>query len=101
MSPQFDTDLQTRLARVYGHVQGVGYRQACIKEATALGVTGWVRNRMDGSVEAVLQGHAKELQRICDWLVDGAHDALVDRLEVHELSPPVARFDEFKLAETV
>ncbi|WP_429345849.1 acylphosphatase [Paraburkholderia sp. Clong3] len=86
---------------VYGHVQGVGYRQACIDEATARGITGWVRNRMDGSVEAVLQGHAEELERICHWLVDGAHAALVDRLEVQELSPPVARFDEFKLAATV
>jgi acylphosphatase len=101
MTPQFDTELQTRLVTVYGRVQGVGYRQACIEEATARGVTGWVRNRMDGSVEAVLQGHAEELERLCDWLVDGAHAALVDRLEVRQLSPPVARFDEFKLAATV
>lgn len=101
MTPQFDTGLQTRLVTVFGQVQGVGYRQACIREATARGVTGWVRNRMDGSVEAVLQGHAEELERLCDWLVDGAHAALVDRLEVRQLSPPVARFDEFKLAATV
>ncbi|MBB5414550.1 acylphosphatase [Paraburkholderia atlantica] len=101
MTPQFDTDLRTRLVRVYGRVQGVGYRQACIDEATARAITGWVRNRMDGSVEAVLQGRAEELERICDWLVDGAHGALVDRLEIKELSPPVARFDQFKLAATV
>ncbi|MBC8752280.1 acylphosphatase [Paraburkholderia sp. WC7.3g] len=101
MTPQFDIDLQTILTRVYGHVQGVGYRQACIKEATALGVTGWVRNRMHGSVEAVLQGRGEELERFCDWLVDGTHAALVDRLEVRELLPPVARFDEFKLAATI
>lgn len=101
MTPQFDTELQTRLVRAYGHVQGVGYRQACIQEAWALGVTGWVRNRMDGSVEAVLQGRPGELEQYCDWLVDGAHAALVDRLEVRGLLPPVARFDEFKLAATV
>ncbi|WP_207000794.1 acylphosphatase [Trinickia mobilis] len=94
-------DLQTRLVRVYGRVQGVGYRQACVEQATTLGVTGWVRNRMDGSVEAVAQGNAEQLGRLCDWLVDGAHAALVDRLEVKELAPPVARFDEFKLAATV
>lgn len=101
MTPQFDTELKTRLVRVYGHVQGVGYRQDCINEARALGVTGWVRNRMDGSVEAVLQGRAERLEQYCDWLVDGEHAALVDRLEVRELLPPVARFDEFKLAATV
>ncbi|RZF29775.1 acylphosphatase [Paraburkholderia sp. UYCP14C] len=98
---QFNTDLRTRLVRVYGQVQGVGYRQACIDEATARGITGWVRNRMDGSVEAALQGQAEALDRICEWLVDGTHAALVDRLEVQELPLPVARFDEFKLAATL
>ncbi|WP_407026323.1 acylphosphatase [Burkholderia pseudomallei] len=38
-------DLQTRLVRVYGRLQGVVYRQVCIEDATTLGVTGWVRNR--------------------------------------------------------
>ena len=102
MVPRHENDdLQTRLVRVCGRVQGVGYRQACIKEAMAVGITGWVRNRMDGSVEAVLQGNLEQLERICDWLVDGVHGARVDRLEVKELAPPVARFDEFKLAATV
>jgi len=45
-----------RLIRVVGKVQGVGYRQACVRHARALGITGWVRNRLDVSVEAMLQG---------------------------------------------
>ncbi|HEX7637544.1 MAG TPA: acylphosphatase, partial [Burkholderiaceae bacterium] len=43
-------------AVVRGRVQGVGFREACVAEARALGVAGWVRNRPDGSVEVVLQG---------------------------------------------
>ncbi len=47
-----DKPLETRLVQVRGLVQGIGYREACVRRATALGVTGWVRNRMDGSGDA-------------------------------------------------
>jgi len=49
-SHEKDEPLETRLVQVRGQVQGIGYREACVRRATALGVTGWVRNRMDGSV---------------------------------------------------
>jgi len=48
--------IECRHVRVHGHVQGVGFREACIDAARRRAVTGWVRNRMDGSVEAILQG---------------------------------------------
>jgi acylphosphatase len=51
-----DKLLETRLVQVRGIVQGIGYREACVRRAHALGVTGWVRNCMDGSVEAMVQG---------------------------------------------
>lgn len=48
-----DGMLETQLVRVRGHVQGIGYREACVRRAQALGVSGGVRNRMDGSVETI------------------------------------------------
>jgi acylphosphatase len=63
-----DEMLETRLVRVRGRVQGIGYREACVHHARALGVTGWVRNRMDDSVEAMLQGSPQQLEDMCTWL---------------------------------
>ena len=42
--------IESRLVRIRGIVQGVGFREACVRQACAVGVTGWVRNRTDGSV---------------------------------------------------
>jgi acylphosphatase len=87
--------LETRLVRVLGIVQGIGYREACVRRAHALGVTGWVRNRMDNSVEAMIQGSPEQLAEMCAWLTEGMSAALVDRLEVTEVPPPFARFEHF------
>ncbi len=96
-----DGMLETRLARGRGQVQGVGYREACVRRAQALGVTGWVRNRMDGSVEAMLQGSPEQLADMCAWLSEGMSAALVDELEVTEVQPPFARFDDFERLPTL
>jgi acylphosphatase len=101
MTAEFGEAISTRLVKVWGVVQGIGYRQACIQQARALGVTGWVRNHIDGSVEAILQGSADQLDRMCDWMGEGMTDALVDKLEVVEVPPPFARFGEFKLATAI
>src|SRR5579863_1044689 len=90
-----DEPLETRLVGVRGHVQGIGYREACVRRANALGVTGWVRNRSDGSVEALLQGSPEQLAEMCAWLSEGMSAALVERLDVVEVPPPFTRFDEF------
>jgi len=96
-----DEMLETRLVRVRGRVQGVGYREACVRHAMALGVTGWVRNRMDGSVEAMLQGSPGQLAEMCAWLSEGMAAALVDDLEVTEVQPPFPRFDHFERLATL
>lgn len=93
--------LECRLVRVRGRVQGVGYRQACVGQARTLGVTGWVRNRMDESVEALLQGTPHQLDQMCDWLRDGAPYALVDGLDVTPVPPPFPRYDRFERLPTL
>ncbi|MEW6704755.1 MAG: acylphosphatase [Pseudomonadota bacterium] len=93
--------LETRLVRVYGRVQGVGYRHACVQQARALGLAGWVRNRMDDSVEAMLQGTPQQLARMCEWMRDEMPAALVERMDVTEVPPPFARLDGFEQRPTV
>lgn len=82
-------------------MQGIGYREACVRRAHALGVTGWVRNRTDGSVEAMVQGSPEQLADMCAWLSEGMSAALVDELEVTEVAPPFARFEHFERLPTL
>lgn len=95
-----DVPIETRLVRVRGRVQGVGYRYSCVQQAHALGVTGWVRNRMDGSVEAMLQGAPAHLDRMCEWMRDDVPSALVDDMEITVIAPPFTRFDRFEQRPT-
>ena len=74
--------MSTRRICVRGRVQGVGYRYAMRAEAERLGVSGWVRNRADGSVEALLRGEARALEALIVWARRGPPGARVD--EVHE-----------------
>lgn len=90
-----DGTTESWLVRVRGRVQGVGYREACVRRARAQGITGWVRNRMDGSVEVILQGSPDQLADLCRWLRDGIAAALVDELEVTPVQPPSTLFDHF------
>jgi acylphosphatase len=96
-----DLPLETRLVRVHGRVQGVGYRHACVQQARALGVTGWVRNRMDDSVEAMLQGTPRQLTQMCDWMRDDMPAALVEQMDITEVPPPFPSFDRFDQQATV
>lgn len=93
--------LETWQVRTRGRVQGVGFREACVRRARRAGVTGWVRNRMDDSVELMLQGSRQRLADLCEWLRDGDHPALVESVEITEVPPPFARFDLFERLPTV
>ena len=67
----------TRHLRIAGRVQGVGYRDALRSQAQANGINGWVRNRRDGSVEAVVQGHPEAVAMLLAWAERGPPAARV------------------------
>ncbi len=68
--------------RVRGLVQGVWFRAQAQTEAELLGVTGWVRNLPDGSVEAALEGEADAVERMLGWCRRGPPDAIVEKVDV-------------------
>lgn len=72
---------------VTGRVQGVFYRDACRREAAAAGVAGWVRNRADGTVEAVLEGEQEGVERVVRWMRSGPSQAKVDDVWVAAEEP--------------
>jgi len=72
---------------VRGRVQGVFFRDTCRREAINRGVDGWVRNRPDGTVEAVFEGPASAVDAMCAWCETGPPHARVERAEVIEEMP--------------
>jgi len=76
-----------RRAIVHGHVQGVFFRDAIRQQAQEHGVSGWVRNQPDGTVEAALEGPPDAVQQILQFLGTGPPRARVQRVEVHSEQP--------------
>jgi acylphosphatase len=76
-----DTRL-TKRVEIRGHVQGVGYRASFEERARELKLSGWVRNRRDGSVEALVAGDANRLAHIISWAWLGPPSAEVDDVAV-------------------
>jgi acylphosphatase len=74
----------TRQIRVSGIVQGVGYRAALREQAHSLGVTGWVRNRADGSVEALAHGTPAAVEALIAWARRGPPGARVADVRISE-----------------
>jgi acylphosphatase len=72
---------------VRGVVQGVGYRYSLATRADRLGVRGWVRNRIDGSVEAALEGERDAVESLVRWCGHGPRGAVIEHVEVTEEQP--------------
>ena len=75
------------VTRVAGMVQGVYFRDYAQKEARSLDLSGWVRNRPDGTVEVVLEGEAEKVERMLAWLHSGSPQAEVTEVQVTEEQP--------------
>jgi acylphosphatase len=90
------TDLQARRFIVRGRVQGVGFRWFVQREAHILGVSGWVRNNHDGSVEVLAMGSRDQVLGLRSRLQEGPRAARVD--DVQELhAEPIAGLNIFRI----
>jgi len=71
---------------VRGRVQGVAFRNYTVVRALDLGVSGWVRNLPDGSVEGLFEGTESAVNALVEWCYQGPPAALVERVEIRNLS---------------
>jgi acylphosphatase len=86
--------MKTQHLRIHGRVQGVWYRESMRQEAERLGVAGWVRNRPDGSVEAVVQGPDEAVDALIAWARIGPPQARVARIELSETDGQFSGFEK-------
>ncbi|MBA7594599.1 Acylphosphatase [subsurface metagenome] len=76
------TDLASVQAIVYGRVQGVFFRDFVARRATELGLTGYVRNLPDGSLEVLTEGERKQLEKLVSYLKVGPSAARVEKVAI-------------------
>ncbi len=81
MSSFDDQSSTATYARVYGRVQGVGFRYQTLMQARKLNLVGWVRNAMDGTVEVHFAGGDEARRHMTEWLERGPVGARVERVE--------------------
>jgi acylphosphatase len=84
----------TRRLVIRGRVQGVWYRESMRLEAERLGVRGWVANRADGSVEAVVQGSREQVEAITRWAGRGPEQARVSDVASTDAEGEFSRFEK-------
>ena len=83
----------TRHLLITGRVQGVGFRFYTQRKAHELGITGWVRNCRDGSVEGVIQGASEAVETMISWARRGPPSAVVAEVRVTDASGDFATFE--------
>jgi acylphosphatase len=87
-----------RQLRIHGKVQGVFFRESMRQKALELNITGWVRNRRDGTVESIIQGNPEAVAKLIDWAHSGPEYAQVVRIEITEAE---GYFENFEKKETI
>lgn len=89
------SDEQTRAhLRIYGKVQGVFFRANTRDRCRERGLTGWVENLRDGSVEAIVEGPPEAVEEVAEWARSGPPRARVEELNV-DWEEPTGEFDRF------
>ncbi|MGD2105504.1 MAG: acylphosphatase [Anaerolineae bacterium] len=83
-------------ATVHGYVQGVNFRYYTTRTARRLGLTGWVANRRDGTVETIVEGERSDIEEFVDFLHRGSPAARVEDVDVEWESPKMA-FESFRV----
>lgn len=80
--------------KIFGEVQGVYFRESMRQKCMHIGVTGWVRNLKDGSVEAVVQGEEILVNEIIQWAHHGPPTAKVEKVLIEEATnePALGQF---------
>ncbi|MDO8414272.1 MAG: acylphosphatase [Gallionellaceae bacterium] len=78
---------------IHGRVQGVFFRDSMRREAQKLALTGWVRNRSNGTVEAVVQGKSADVDTITRWVRHGPELAQVGRVDIETAAGDYAGFE--------
>jgi acylphosphatase len=78
--------MERRHVFIYGFVQGVGFRFSVERAARSRSVSGWVRNRPDGAVEAVFEGEREDVEALVEFCRHGPRGAEVERVDVEEAS---------------
>ncbi len=76
-----------KVAVVHGRVQGVFFRDSCLREARRAGVTGWVRNEPDGTVRAHVEGDPSSVDALVRWLHEGPPFARVHHVDLTDVPP--------------
>jgi acylphosphatase len=77
-------------------VQGVGFRYACYHEARRLGLSGWVRNKVNGDVEVWAEGDGEKLEAFLQWLRRGPPGARVDQFR-YDMCGPAGTYRDFRI----
>lgn len=79
--------MKTTHVIVEGRVQGVFYRDYTHRQALQFNLSGWVRNKRDGTVEAIFMGAENNVQSMLDWLWQGSPSSRVDNIRISEITP--------------
>ena len=88
----------TKHIQIFGRVQGVFFRESMCIKAQELGLTGWVRNRQDGSLEAMAQGVETQINALIEWARRGPEKAYVQSMAI---SDGYGDYADFKRIDTI